>query len=139
MRRTLITTAMLTSLVLAGCGGSGNVAPDDAAGGPPVAGMCLPEAPDCVDTVVEPGGEVEAGGDEFSADQAEAAAEALLGTAEVDLAADVRVARRGEESFFLTEDYRLGRMTVELDEHDGAFVVTAVTVELPDGPVTFTR
>lgn len=39
----------------------------------------------------------------------------------------------------LTEDYVIGRMTVELDEVDGEFIVTSVTVELPEMPESFTR
>lgn len=66
-------------------------------------------------------------------------ARGLLGTPEAELAGSVRIARRGGEGFALTDDYVLGRDTVELDEVDGTYVVTSVTVELPDGPRTFTR
>jgi hypothetical protein len=38
--------------------------------------------------------------------------------------------RRGEESLPLTEDFVVGRFTVELD---GVFLISAVTVELPGG------
>lgn len=39
----------------------------------------------------------------------------------------------------LTEDYVLGRITVELDaDTEGAFRAVTATVELPDGPETFT-
>jgi hypothetical protein len=60
----------------------------------------------------------------------------LLGLYEDDLAADVRIARRGSEQMALTEDYVLGRLTVELDEDGSAYRVTSVTVELPAGPET---
>ena len=66
------------------------------------------------------------------------AARDLLGVAEEDLPSGVRVARRGDEHMVLTEDYVLGRMTVELDARDGGkFRVVAVTVEMKDGPRTF--
>jgi hypothetical protein len=80
-------------------------------------------------------------GEDFSDEDAEAARERareLLGTPEADLPDDVRIRRRGEEQFMLTEDYVLGRITVELDDDgSGTFVVTSVVVELPDGPETF--
>ena len=79
-------------------------------------------------------------GEDFSAEDAEEArqrARDLLGTSEVDLPDDVRVRRRGDEQFMLTEDYVLGRVTVELDDDRGTFVVTTAVVELPDGPETF--
>jgi len=90
---------------------------------------CLPEAVDCVDTV---------GGVEWSDDAAREQAQGLLGRGESDLDADVRIARRGAETMALTEDYVVGRITVELDDTDGSGerVVTA-TVELPDGPARF--
>lgn len=51
----------------------------------------------------------------------------------------VRVGRVDDEQFMLTEDYQLGRMTIELDSDDtGTPVVTSVTVELDGGPQTFT-
>ena len=57
---------------------------------------------------------------------------------ESDLPADVRIGRRGEEVMALTEDYKLGRRTVQLDDTDGSgFRVFSVTVELPDGPEDF--
>lgn len=135
MRATrILPAAFVAGLVLVGCGGAEQAPPDDAAGAPPAAGSCLEGDADCVDTL---GPDDAPAGDEFPTDQAKADAEALLGVPEDQLADDVRVSRRGEETFFLTEDYRLGRMTVELDEHDGVYVVTAVVVELPEGPVTF--
>ena len=79
--------------------------------------------------------------DEFGADvDADAAREearAVLGMPEEDLPEDVRISRRGDESFMLTEDYVLGRLTVELDDDGDGYRVTSVVVELPDGPETF--
>lgn len=77
-------------------------------------------------------------GDEFPVEQARQDAQAVLGMNEEDLPADVRIGRRGDEVMALTEDYRLGRRTVELDDTDGSgFRVVSVVVELPDGPETF--
>lgn len=101
----------------------------------PIAGACEPNTPDCQDTA-EPG--QTGGDDEFAADEARAEARAMVGTAEAELDEEVRVARRGAEEYMLTEDYVIGRFTVELDVDDsGVFRVTSVTVELPDGPETF--
>lgn len=112
---------------------------------PPASGMCAPEQPDCEDTVVSPSedgdgthGEQD---DEFDSEQAREEARELLGVPEDELPDDVRIGRRGEEQFALTEDYVLGRKTVELDDRpdddvDG-YVVTSVTVELPEGPETY--
>ena len=49
----------------------------------------------------------------------------------------MRVSRRGNESFAMTEDYRIGRFTVELDDQGSGFVVTKVVLELTEGPQTF--
>ena len=125
-------------------------------GQPPSSGMCAPDMPDCVDVVTDdpaerclpeaegcddtPGQEEEPAGDVYDRDAARAEAQSLLGRTEAELEADVRIGRRGEETMMLTEDYVLGRMTVELDINDmDEWIVTAVTVELPDGPETFTR
>ena len=50
---------------------------------------------------------------------------------------EVRIARRGDEFFILTDDYVLGRSTVELDDDGNGYRVVSVTVELPDQPETF--
>lgn len=110
---------------------------------PPSMGMCAPGVTDCVDTAIEPAGGQsgepgDEGGDEFPTEAAREEARGLLGLHEADLADDVRISRRGEEQFMLTEDYVLGRNTVELEDTDGSgFRVVTVTVELPDGPETF--
>lgn len=90
--------------------------------------MCAPGVTDCVDVVIE---------DEFDVEAARQAAFDLIGAAEADLPADVRISRRGTEEFALTEDYVLGRMTVQLDDDGtGTYRVTVLIVELPDGPET---
>lgn len=78
--------------------------------------------------------------DVFDDAAAIAQAQELLGLTETELGPDVRVGRQGEEQLMLTEDYRLGRMIVELDINDmDEWIVTAVTVELTDAHKTFTR
>ena len=79
-------------------------------------------------------------GDEtFPSEAARERARDQLGRPESDLGPDVRVGRRGDEQMALTEDYVLGRITVELDDDgSGTVVVTQATVELPGGPETFT-
>jgi hypothetical protein len=134
-RRLLLSAAvLLASLLLAACGGGTDPAapgPDQPVAGP-AAGMCPMENPDCIDTSMDPGA-----GDAFDSEAEREAARGMLGLAEDELAPDVRVARRGAEQMMLTEDYRLGRKTVELDaDRDGTMRVTAVTVELPEGPET---
>ncbi len=111
--------------VLAGSPESQQPWDDTAAGGTVLAGS--PESQQPWDDT--------AGDDEWVV-QARDEARALLGTPEDELGADVRVGRRGSESMMLTEDYVLGRMTVELDDAGAGYRVTAVTVELPDGPET---
>ena len=98
---------------------------------PPAAGMCAEGVTDCVDTP-------ELGGTRPADLEVELeSARALLGIGEADLPTEVRIARRGEEQMMLTEDYVIGRMTVELDPAaDGGYTVTTVTLELPDGPHT---
>jgi hypothetical protein len=120
--------AMLALVVLglAACGSVGAVdeSPDTPTTG---AGMCAPDIPECVDVVVD---DDPAGGTYLDARE-------LLGKAEEELPADVRVSRRGDEHFMLTEDYVVGRHTVELDaDADGVFRVTAVVTEHADGPET---
>ena len=63
----------------------------------------------------------------------------LIGAAEADLHDDARIGRRGDEFLALTQDYRVGRFTYELDD-DGTdtFRVVAVQVELPAGVETVT-
>ena len=74
---------------------------------------------------------------DFPTDDAREEARGLLGMYEEDLPDEVRIGRRGEEHYALTEDYVLGRSTVHLDDDGSGLRVTSVTVELPDGPETF--
>jgi hypothetical protein len=112
---------------------------EDSAGRDPDApvtgvGMCAPDVPDCIDTAVG-GSEL----DSRDADRLLDDARALLGTPYDELGDDIRIGRIGDEHLALTEDYQVGRMTVEVDPDDaGVHHVTSVTVELPDGPVTIT-
>jgi hypothetical protein len=76
--------------------------------------------------------------DNFPSDDARDQARSLLGMDESDLPDDVRIGRKGDETFMLTEDYVLGRNTVELDDTVGGYKVVSVRVELPDGPEVFT-
>jgi hypothetical protein len=86
---------------------------------------------------VEPDGGIgDTPDDRYAIELARDQAHGLLGRYESDLPADVRVARRGTEHLALTEDYVLGRFTVELDDEGDGYRVTSVTIELPDGPET---
>jgi hypothetical protein len=149
-RRALLPALLLAlTVLLSACGSeapAAGAAGDDLAADTPTeapadpggaAGICLEGTTDCVDT---PGlGDDPMPLDETAVEQLRRDAQALLGMDEAALGTDVyRIGRRGEEQFALTEDYVLGRITVELDEVEGAYVVTAATVELPDGPETFT-
>jgi hypothetical protein len=130
----ILTSAALAfgALLLAACGAAtadeGMPAPD-----------CAPEYPDCVDTIdVVDGDDGDEFGADFDADSAREAARATLGTAEGELDAVVRVSRRGDENYMLTEDYVFGRLTVDLDaDADGVYRVVSVVVELPEGPETY--
>jgi len=130
MRRPLSSAAVaalaVVALALAACGDDGASDPDA-----PVTS----EPSDDVDdgTVDDP----DDFGADFDTEAAREEARAVLGMFEEDLPEDVRIARRGDESFMLTEDYVLGRRTVELDDDGDGFRVTSVVVELPDGPETF--
>lgn len=142
IRNALPALAAIGALALTACGGTTSAVADGPDGdvAPPAAGACLEGHPDCVDTVVAPDGEVPPDpADDFDSDTALAEGEALLGDAEDELPTHVRTARRGEEMFALTEDYVLGRLTVELDDDGtGTYRVSSVVVELPEGPETLT-
>lgn len=118
----------------------------------PAAGTCPEGATDCMVDPMDPdesvsspadgGGSIDSPGaadDEYPSEAARQRAREQLGRPEGELDPDIRIGRRGEEQMMLTEDYALGRITVELDDDGtGTFVVTQATVELPDGPETFT-
>lgn len=140
-RMILAATAAVMSLGLAACGtAAGEVGAPGSGGDTPVAGMCAQDQPDCVDTV-EPGEDEPVAVDEAGVEQLRDDARFYLGVAQDELPDVVRIGRIGDEHFALTEDYRVGRITVELDDTDGGstFVVTRAVVELPDGPETFER
>jgi len=129
MRTAAIVALAVAALALAACGDDGVT--DD-----------VPDPDEPVTS--EPGDGADDGTDDpdgfgadFDTDAAREEARAVLGMSEEDLPEDVRIARRGDESFMLTEDYVLGRRTVELDDDGDGFRVTSVVVELPDGPETF--
>lgn len=112
-----------------------------------VAGACgddddVPTATEGPERPDDDGGTIDSpgmGDEDFPAEAARERARDTLGVAEDELDPDVRIGRRGEEQYMLTEDYVLGRITVELDDDgSGTFVVTQALVELPDGPETFT-
>lgn len=131
LRNRLAFTAVMaaTAIFVAAC--SGAVAapntddqPVDSPGGS--TGMCAPGVVDCVDVVIAP-----------SHETLVAAATDLIGRAEADLPADVRIGRRGTEHFALTEDYVVGRLTVSLEvDGDGVMRVVEVVAEGADGPIT---
>lgn len=126
--RVLMSAMMAATLLfVAACSSAVAAAPseDEVVRGPgSSAGMCAAGMPDCSDVVTEPDHET-----------VTAVAFDLLGRNDADLADDVRIARRGSESFALTQDVVIGRMTVELDADEaGVMVVTQVLVET-DGMV----
>ena len=138
-----VLTIVLLLVLTAACGGaavstgSDTPAPADSpvAGGGDVASMCMEGVPDCNDT---PDTDINTQ-DSMTPKQLRQTARDLLGLAEDELPQGVRIGRRGDEQMMLTEDYRIGRMTVELDEDDaGVFRVTLVVLEMEDGPETFT-
>jgi hypothetical protein len=102
------------------------------------AGMCAEGQPDCVDTPQLNDGEPVAM-DKTGIRQSRRDAKFYLGRKQSELNELIRIARIDDEQFMLTEDYRIGRITVELDDIDdnGKPIVTSATVELPDGPETF--
>ncbi|MBS3939762.1 MAG: hypothetical protein KG028_02270 [Actinobacteria bacterium] len=136
MRTTHAAVLAALLLAIAGCGSDVPTDPDTPTsdvGADPTSGMCAPGVTDCVDV------DLGADADAFETETERETATAMLGLAEDELAPDVRVGRRGDEQMALTEDYVLGRKTVELDEDDqGTYRVVSVVVELPDGPETIT-
>jgi hypothetical protein len=84
--------------------------------------------------------ETEDGSELMTVDRLLEGAAGILGTPEAGLDPAWRVGRRGDETFALTEDFVVGRFTVELDDDgSGAYVITAVTVEVPGGAETVTE
>ena len=144
MNRTnlVVTAGLLLAMGLAACGGQSAddtvVSAPSGAGAGGAAGMCLEGTEDCIDTPQlaseEPVAIDETGIKQFRRD-----AKYYLGRPQDELTELIRIGRIDDEQFALTEDYRVGRITVELDDvnDDGKPIVTSSTVELPDGPETF--
>lgn len=132
MRRFERTTALASIVMIAAACAGANAAtsaPDEPVSAPAL--DCAPDVTDCDDTHLVP--------DDLDVDAARDRSRALLGLAEDELPADVRIGRIDDEEWMLTEDYVLGRATVELDTGaDGVARVTSVRVELVDGPETLT-
>lgn len=134
--------AALLVLGMTACGGaaepSATADPDAGSGGAaPAAGMCAEGHPDCVDTVF-PGEDDPVEIDETGIEQFRRDARAYLGAHRDELPDSVRVGRVGDEDLALTDDFVVGRITVGLDDLGDGPVVTSATVELPEGPETFT-
>ena len=135
--------AVMMTMGLAACGQAADAAGPagsyvGGSGAGSAAGMCAQEEPDCIDTPeLEDGDPVAI--DETGIEQFRRDARFYLGAQEDELTEHVRVGRIDDEHMALTDDYQIGRITVELDDRDGdgTAVVTSATVELPDGPETF--
>lgn len=122
----------------------GAIEPGDDGSGGAASGACLEGTPDCVDADLGGGDGAEPDlDDSFDADVAVENARSLLGEPEdevLELWQNTRLGRHGDEQMMLTEDYVLGRMTIETeDDGTGTYRVVEVTVELPDGPVSVTE
>ncbi len=135
--------AAAAALMLAACGATPTE--DESVSSPSnggAAGTCLEGTPDCVDADLsgDPADDPILD-DSFDHEVALDNARSLLGEPEqevLDLWADTRLGRRGDEHFAVTDDYVIGRMTLATEDVDGEFRVVEVTVELPDGPMTVT-
>ena len=135
--------AVMMAMGLAACGtaadGAGPPGSDPAGSdADPAVSMCAQDEPDCIDTP-QLTNEEPVAIDETGIEQLRRDARFYLGAQEDELNELVRVRRIDDEHMALTEDYQIGRITVELDDRDGdgTPVVTSATVELPDGPETF--
>lgn len=127
---TALTSALLVAMLSTACGLRDPDIPVTA-GATDLSAACAPGVAGCTDTAGDaaPSGDIES---------ARARARALLGADETELPDDVRIARRGDEPWMLTEDHVPGRLTVELDDDGaGSFHVTTVVLELPEGRETF--
>lgn len=140
MSRRLVAICVGALLTCASCGTSGQSGEPQGGDLPPTTnqsggGLCSPDVTEGCDPIPADDGDQ---GDVFPVEQARQEAQGLLGMYERDLPADVRIGRRGDEAMPLTDDYLLGRRTVELDDTDGTgFRVFSVTIELPAGPEVF--
>lgn len=141
-RSSLVIATAGLAMALTGCGAQ---AGDDAVASAPsdpgaggVAAMCAQDQPDCVDTPQLASDEPVAI-DETAVEQFRRDAKYYLGRPRDEVPELIRIARIDDDDFAVTDDYQVGRITVELDDVDGDGnpVVTSATVELPDGPETF--
>ena len=125
-----IVASMLLLLTVVGCGG--RIAAPEETIGDGAGAACLEGDVDCYETGAESPTEG------FDLEAARQAAHGVVGMFETDLPEDVRVARRGQETFQMTSDHIPGRLTVELEDTDGSGLrVVLVTVELPDGQESY--
>jgi hypothetical protein len=135
IKPSMVGATLILTLVLAACATATDASgPSDDAD--PAAGMCPQDQPDCIDTPQLADDEPVTIGEE-GVEQLRRDARFYLGLPQDDLNELVRIGRIGDEHMALTDDYVVGRITVELDEVDGRAIVTSSTVELPDGPETF--
>ncbi len=111
-----LAAASVTALVLVACSGSSADEPET---------VETPEVPP-TEQVIDDG---------YDREESRARATALIGVHEDDVEESMsqRIVRRGDEHFAVTMDLRPGRLNIELDEVDGAYVVTRVVVEVADG------
>lgn len=134
--------AVLAAMGLAACGTANGAVPAESdpvgSGADSAAAMCSQDEPDCIDTPQLADDEPVAI-DETGIEQLRRDARFYLGAKKDELNELVRIGRIDDEHMALTDDYQVGRITVELDDlrGDGMPVVTSATVELPDGPETF--
>ncbi len=144
MNRTglLVVAALMLVLGLAACGAqdaeSGAVSAPAGGGAGGAAGTCAQDQPDCVDTP-QLASDEPVPIDQTGIQQSRRDAKHYLGRTQDELNERIRIARIDDEQFMLTEDYQVGRITVELHDvkGNGTPIVTSATVELPDGPATF--
>ena len=124
------------TVLLAACGEAERGTSSGAPGA--LAGACLEGQTDCIDNPPLTAGEP-VPIDETGVTQLRKDAKFYLGVPQDQLNETIRVGRIDDEQMALTEDYRIGRITVELDtvEKGKPPIVTSATVELPAGPETF--
>jgi hypothetical protein len=133
--RTVGHAAVLASIIMLSSACAGGTQSEAGATCPATDPQCL-EDQTVIIGPADPGNDSD--WDEFPSDQAREEAQSLLGMNEADLPDEVRIGRKGDESYMLTQDYVLGRNTVELDDTGDGYKVVSVRVELPDGPEVFT-
>lgn len=137
MKKKTIAAIFAVAMLATGCGAASTAGEAEEPTADGDMAMCAPGVTDCVDVVVDDQGG-DAAGTRPSDDTMREVGQSMLGLAEDELADDVRIGRRGGEQMMLTEDYVVGRYTVELDDDGtGTFRVTTVTVEMEEGPETF--